>query len=169
MKRRQFIADSVRLALGTRAAVSMSGMISPMALAGTIGKTFNDHEARTLFVLVHAMFPHRDLDDSYYLDVVAHLDTQTSASARFSGLIRTGIQTLDETAGGSWVDATPERKLQILTALQEEEFFGVILNRAIDVLYRNQEVLTRLGYQGSSIEFGGYLHRGFDDIGWLPE
>jgi len=169
VKRRQFIADSVRLALGTRVAVLMSAMISPVARAGATGKTFNDHEARTLFVLVRTMFPHRDLDDRYYLDVVAHLDTQTDASAGVPGLIRTGIHTLDETAGGSWVDAAPERKLKILTALQGEEFFGVILNRAIDVLYRNQEVLTRLGYQGSSIEFGGYLKRGFDDIDWLPE
>ena len=44
-----------------------------------------------------------------------------------------------------------------------------ILNHTIDVLYRNEEVLTFLGYQGSSIEYGGYLNRGFDDIDWLPE
>jgi hypothetical protein len=25
------------------------------------------------------------------------------------------------------------------------------------------------GYEGSSLEYGGYLERGFDDIGWLPK
>jgi hypothetical protein len=24
------------------------------------------------------------------------------------------------------------------------------------------------GFEGSSVEQGGYIHRGFDDIGWLP-
>ena len=26
-----------------------------------------------------------------------------------------------------------------------------------------------LGYEGSSFEQGGYLHRGFNDLDWLPE
>jgi hypothetical protein len=24
------------------------------------------------------------------------------------------------------------------------------------------------GFEGSSVEHGGYIDRGFDDIGWLP-
>ena len=24
------------------------------------------------------------------------------------------------------------------------------------------------GFEGSSVEHGGYIQRGFDDIGWLP-
>jgi len=169
VKRRQFIADSVRLALGARAAVLLSGVIPPAVLAEASLEVFNDREVRTLSVLTRALYPHRELDDRYYLQVVEHLDTQAAASAELLGLIRTGIATLDETAGGSWVDASLDRKLQILEALQTEEFFGTIQNLTIDVLYRNQEVLARLGYQGSSIEFGGYLQRGFDDIDWLPE
>jgi len=159
----------VRLALGTRAAVLLSGVIPPAVLAEASLEVFNDREARTLSVLTRALYPHHELGDRYYLQVVEHLDTQAAASAELLGLIRTGIATLDETAGGSWVDASPDRKLQILEALQTEEFFSAIQNQTIDVLYRNQEVLTHLGYQGSSIEFGGYLQRGFDDIDWLPE
>jgi len=169
MKRRQFIADSVRLALGTRAAVLLSGVIPPVALAEASLEVFDEREARTLSVLTRAMFPHRELDDRYYLNVVGQLDANAAASTELLGVIRTGISMLDEAAGGSWVDATPDRKLQILEALQTEEFFSAILNQTIDVLYRNQEVLTRIGYQGSSIEFGGYLQRGFADIDWLPE
>jgi len=169
MQRRQFIADSVRLALGARAAGLLSGVIPPAILAAASLEVFDNREARTLSVLTRAMFPHSELDDSYYLEVVGQLDAHAAVSTELLGLIRTGISMLDETAGGSWVDATPERKLQILESLQTEEFFGAILNQTIDLLYRNQEVLTRLGYQGSSIKFGGYLQRGFDDIDWLPE
>jgi len=37
----------------------------------------------------------------------------------------------------------------------------------ITALYNQKDVWTKLGYEGSSAEFGGYLHRGFDDIDWL--
>jgi hypothetical protein len=35
-------------------------------------------------------------------------------------------------------------------------------------LYRNKQVWPKLGYEGPSFPFGGYLERGFDDIDWLP-
>ena len=35
-------------------------------------------------------------------------------------------------------------------------------------LYDDHEVWDLLGYEGSSFEKGGYLHRGFDDLDWLP-
>jgi hypothetical protein len=53
--------------------------------------------------------------------------------------------------------------------LQTEPFFGAILNQTIDVLYRNRDVWKLLGYEGSSIEYGGYLNRGFNDVDWLSE
>ncbi|MHA7819609.1 MAG: hypothetical protein ACX930_08200 [Erythrobacter sp.] len=36
-------------------------------------------------------------------------------------------------------------------------------------LYGDLEVTSAFGYQGPSIEFGGYLENGFDDLDWLPE
>ncbi len=60
-------------------------------------------------------------------------------------------------------------KLQVMEELQTEPFFGAILNQTIDVLYRNPDVWKLVGYEGSSIEYGGYLNRGFNDIDWLPE
>jgi hypothetical protein len=36
-------------------------------------------------------------------------------------------------------------------------------------LYSNPQVWPLFGYQGSSLEYGGYLERGFDDIAWLPK
>jgi hypothetical protein len=48
------------------------------------------------------------------------------------------------------------------------EFFRLVRTTAIEHLYRNKEVWKLLGYEGSSVEFGGYADRGFDDIDWLP-
>jgi hypothetical protein len=35
-------------------------------------------------------------------------------------------------------------------------------------LYDDAEVWDLLGYEGASFDKGGYLHRGFDDLDWLP-
>jgi hypothetical protein len=35
-------------------------------------------------------------------------------------------------------------------------------------LYSDLAVTRGFGYQGPSLGQGGYLHRGFDDIDWLP-
>jgi hypothetical protein len=36
-------------------------------------------------------------------------------------------------------------------------------------LYDDREVWDFIGYPGASFDQGGYLHRGFDDLDWLPE
>ena len=36
-------------------------------------------------------------------------------------------------------------------------------------LYNQPAVWAKLGYEGSSAEHGGYIHRGFDDIDWLNQ
>ena len=36
-------------------------------------------------------------------------------------------------------------------------------------LYDDHEVWELLGYEGPSFDKGGYLHRGFDDLDWLPD
>lgn len=169
VQRRQFIAASVQMALGARTAALLSGAISPAALAAAAIDTFDERETGTLVALTRALFPHSELDERHYVEVVSQLDARVAASAELLELVRGGMVLLDEASGGSWLAANANEKLRVMEALQTEAFFGTILNHTIDVLYRNQEVLTYLGYQGSSIEYGGYLNRGFDDIDWLPE
>jgi hypothetical protein len=70
MHRRRFLAESVKLALGSSAASLLSGAFPPAALADSGLTAFDEREARTLTVLARAMFPHRALDDSYYFAVV---------------------------------------------------------------------------------------------------
>jgi hypothetical protein len=44
-----------------------------------------------------------------------------------------------------------------------------LLADARDRLYALPAVWQAIGYPGSSLEFGGYRNRGYDDIDWLPE
>jgi hypothetical protein len=169
MHRRRFLAESVKLALGSSAASLLSGAFPPAALADSGLTAFDEREARTLTVLARAMFPHRALDDSYYFAVVEQLDRGAAASGETREMLRSGIAQLDAAADDAWIDLPVDDKLRVMEDLQAAPFFGAILNQTIDVLYRNPDVWKLVGYEGSSIEYGGYLNRGFNDIDWLPE
>ena len=168
MKRRQFVAGAVKLALGSSASTLLGGAIPVSAAEDFSPGNFSDQQVRSLVVLTRAMFPYRQLDDSYYLDIIKHLDAQGDESAELIQLITDGLAQLDEVAGSPWLDASVDDKLKLMEEVQQEPFFGAVLNNAIDVLFRNPDVWELVGYEGSSIEYGGYLNRGFDDIDWLP-
>ena len=50
----------------------------------------------------------------------------------------------------------------------EEDFFETVKAATMGGLYGNPRVAAFFGWEGSSVEHGGYINRGFDDIGWLP-
>ena len=60
-------------------------------------------------------------------------------------------------------------QLRVLTAIQDTPFFQAMRGKAIVALYNNPRVWQAFGYEGASFDEGGYLERGFDDLGWLPE
>jgi hypothetical protein len=43
-----------------------------------------------------------------------------------------------------------------------------VRTKTIGGLYGNPQVYQMFGYGGPSAELGGYIDRGFNDIGWLP-
>ena len=46
---------------------------------------------------------------------------------------------------------------------------NTVREAAISGVYRDERTWQLLGYEGEASKYGGYLHRGFDDIDWLPE
>jgi hypothetical protein len=59
--------------------------------------------------------------------------------------------------------------VQVLRAVETTAFFQKLRGDLVVSLYNQKEVWPKFGYEGSSFEHGGYLHRGFNDIDWLPE
>jgi len=76
-------------------------------------------------------------------------------------------QALDSFPDGFSAMSEPARE-SYLRSLDGSPFFAFMFQQTILGLYNEPETWTLLGYEGSSIEYGGYLDRGFDDIGWLP-
>ena len=56
-----------------------------------------------------------------------------------------------------------------LETIATSDFFQAIRGKTIAVLYNNPLVWEAFGYEGEAFEYGGYIERGFDDLGWLPD
>jgi hypothetical protein len=59
-------------------------------------------------------------------------------------------------------------QLKVIESLDGTPFFSTVRAATLGALYTNDVVARQFGFEGSSVEHGGYVERGFDDLGWLP-
>lgn len=123
----------------------------------------------TLAELTRQFFPHPGLADAAYTRVAASVFESLLANPSTAQLLDDAGAALDAEVDGSWIDAATERQVAALQALEGEAFFGALLAQLRFAFYHDPAVWAHLEYPGSSKEYGGYKHRGFDDIDWLPE
>ena len=133
-------------------------------------------QPRTMAILVRAardIFPHDQFPDRFYVAAVAPYDAKAASDDALKLLLEVGALRLDADAIGkhgtgylelNWED---DREA-LLRAIQHTLFFKKLRGDLVVTLYNQKEVWTKLGYEGSSFEHGGYLDRGFNDIDWLP-
>jgi hypothetical protein len=57
----------------------------------------------------------------------------------------------------------------VLRGADGTPFLTAIVDSVVVTLYSDPEVWELLGYEGPSFDKGGYIHRGFDDLDWLPD
>jgi hypothetical protein len=169
LSRRQFLQLAQQLAIGASAY-----SICPLALRAddleALKLTYIDaSEGLMLAQLSRFLFPHDDLSDSVYLNVVRDIGVDIESNDETRILITDAAALLKHKAGGDWLKTKEQEKFRIFESLENTPFFRYLHWRTIESLYRSPKVWKLLGYQGSSLEYGGYLHRGFDDIDWLPE
>jgi len=93
----------------------------------------------------------------------------TAADPATDGLLNIAEGALNTALGKTWATATEAEQLSAVTALQNEAFIVGIREMVRFRLYDNAGLWQHINYPGSSIEHGGYINRGFDDIDWLPE
>ncbi|MDX2413276.1 MAG: hypothetical protein QNK16_12580 [Woeseiaceae bacterium] len=119
--------------------------------------------------LARLLFPHDAIPDSVYADVGSDLFNSFAAQEASAQLLDAAEVALDEQQESSWFDADEDVQIAALKNIQGEAFFGAILAALRGSFYYHPQVWQHLGYPGSSKEHGGYKHRGFNDIDWLPE
>jgi hypothetical protein len=169
LKRREFLQQGALVVAG--AAVFASGVtVVAGAEQWTAGlKTLNPHQGQTLLAMARQMFPHPQLDDSYYVKVVQDLDADAATKPETAKLLGAGVARLDTVKGAKFATLSPADQVAVLKQIERTDFFNRVRSSELVSLYNNHEVWKKLGYPGPSYPIGGYLHHGFNDLNWLPE
>jgi len=168
MKRRDFLKTGALVVAGTAAAAT--GLL-PLAAAETIApalKTLKPQEAQTLMKVCRRIFPHHRLSDAPYWNVVAGLDESSSKDPSMAKLLSSGVAQLNSSQATRFSDLDEKGQVEALKAIESTEFFQKVRGAELSSLYSDPAVWKELGYQGPSYSFGGYVHRGFNDLNWLP-
>jgi len=78
------------------------------------------------------------------------------------------VTALNAAQHGDWFDIVADDQIKAMKAVESEAFFAAIQGGVRVRFYNHPKVWEHIGYPGSSVEYGGYVDRGFDDIDWLP-
>ena len=172
MNRREFLETSGRTAAGAVVVAAAGGATMLMATDGAWAmalQALSGQDGTTLLKALRVIYPHDSLADRYYAGVVAALDQDAKANAATAGLLKDGIASLDQAYQMPFVELSEGNQLRALEAIQDSDFFQTIRFKVIAVLYNDPLVWQAFGYEGASFDEGGYIERGFDDLGWLPQ
>jgi hypothetical protein len=123
--------------------------------------------AGTLLRLARVLYPHDQLGDMYYAVVVEALDAEARDDAATATLLDEGLARLDGALGVPFTDLSEGTRTDVVERLIDDPFVQKVRGTTVVQLYNNKLVWRHFGYEGSSAELGGYLERGFQDLGWL--
>jgi hypothetical protein len=139
-----------------------------LANAGTDALEFKsiDHrQARLLLCITRTLFPHDFLPDAQYLKIVTALDVKAGAAQDTGIMIKSSLGAFPS----DFAAMTEVTRADYLRSIEQSPLFQLVYKETLRGLYGDPYVATLFGYEGSSVEHGGYLQRGFDDISWLPQ
>jgi hypothetical protein len=164
--RRRFLESSAMLT-GVLAASSSIAMLAP-TLAWALELTnLNQHQGDSVLALARALYPHKDLPDAVYALVVKDIN-HFASDAQSRATVAAGVQVLDNKAGGSFLLSSDPQKHRVLEMLIQDPFVQKVRGTCITTLYNNDMAFAHFGYEGDAFGMGGYVHRGFNDLAWLP-
>ena len=129
---------------------------------------------KTLVKVARDIYPHDFLVDSYYITAVKPWDGKAAKDPAVKAMIEDGVKRLDQDAQDRHKlpyaqVAWESDRVAMLQGIEQTAFFKALRGDLVVSLYNQEAVWPKFGYEGSSAEHGGYIHRGFDDINWLPK
>ena len=169
MNRRRFLRITGGTAAGAAMISAGVGLTAASRGAWALAlESLDAHQGETLLKVARHVFPHDTLDDVYYAGVVQSLDGKAAADAGVAAALADGVKTLDSATAVAWIDLSDGYQLQILEG-PGRALLDAVKGDAVVSLYNNPLVWRHFGYEGPSAQYGGYIHRGFDDLNWLPD
>jgi hypothetical protein len=125
---------------------------------------FTPEDRDALVGVARAMYPHDGLPDAPYARAIDAVLGEAERDPRLARVVLDGLRAIREGGAISERDALT----RYLEAMESSAFFRAVRARVSWRLYDDHEVWAFIGYPGESYSHGGYLHRGFDDLDWLP-
>jgi hypothetical protein len=117
--------------------------------------------------MARLLYPH-DVADSVYAEVIDSVLSAAVNNPQLQELMDQAAEELDAAIPGGFLAADEETQLSAMKGLQQQAFFTSIQGQVLPRLYNHPVIWEHIGYPGSSVEYGGYKDRGFNDIDWLP-
>ena len=144
-------------------------MVFPAKFSELNALELSDEARLILTRIIRVAFPHPDFPDGPYERMAQKIIDASEESRWFRMALTQGLVTLDSMSDGHFLELPEDRALAVLKRVADLEFFGFIRRTTVLNLYDDPDVQATLGYEGESFSKGGYLHRGFNDLAWLPD
>jgi hypothetical protein len=122
-------------------------------------------EGATLMSVTRTIAPHDKLDDAAYALVIQALDADAAKDEKIRAALKEGLTQLDP----GFSSSAENDRVDTLKKIESSPFFQSVRLKTLQVLYSNPIAYAYFGYEGEAFSKGGYLHRGFNDLRWLPE
>lgn len=165
---RRTLLKGTGVLMGALTVGSPLALLAPSVAWALELKALTQSEGETLLQMGRILFPHAQLPDAVYALLVKDLDAG-GAEVATASLLREGVKSLDHLAGGSFIKASADRRLEAVKAMEGQAFFNTVRGKCVTALYDNEMAYSIFGYPGSAWEKGGYIMRGFQDLKWLPD
>ena len=135
-------------------------------------KALSPDQGATLMRFVRDLFPHDQLIDAIYASAIAPLDEEAAKDPKTKALLAKGLADLDartmKADGTRFADTKIEAtRIAVMKDIETTPFFKKVHGGTITPLYNNRDAWMKFGFEGPSSPYGGYLHRGFNDLDWL--
>lgn len=157
----------------TMAGITTNAMLGGASFAAS--GVLNEAQGASLLRMIQDIYPHPDiLQLSHYEAIAATVAKNAEADSDLAKGLTDGLAQIDAKArelfGVTYTEIEdPDAREGLLRHFQHEGFFQGVRWTAYFGIYDNKEVWPLLGYEGSSVEHGGYIDRGFSDITFVPE
>lgn len=162
LSRRRFLSLSGQSALILGTTAVMGQLIPVTAIADDLLPQL----PAGLLRMGRDIYPHDRLGDAPYAKSLFEL------LGKHPDLVRDGMQALQARAqathGRPFEEiASEDDRVALLSAIETTPFFRETRSALMFGIYDNKTLFPLFGYEGSSVEKGGYLARGFNDLDWL--
>jgi hypothetical protein len=119
--------------------------------------------------IARLLYPHDGIADAVYAEVIDSILWDSVNDVSMKEILNQAVTALNAAQNSNWFEIGADDQIKAMRVMQNEAFFAAIQGGVRARFYNHPKVWEHIGYPGSSVEYGGFVDRGFDDIDWLPE